>query len=289
MKVAGITIIRNAIRFDYPVLESINSILPLVDKMFVGVGNSEDETKLLIQSINSPKIQIIDSVWDDTLRDGGRVLAVETNKVLDVVPAEFDWIVYIQADEVIHEDGIGEIQQAMHKALSDKSVEALLLKYLHFYGHYRYLGDSRRWYRREIRVVKNIAGLRSFRDAQGFRINNRLIRVKLVEAYVYHYGWVKNPRIQLEKDKSFQKLWHKDSALNRKMVIADEYDYRNIDSLAIFTGTHPYVMHPRIQKADWDFQFDTSKKNFSLKDKALYLIEKLTGYRFFEYKNYKII
>jgi len=289
MKVAGVTIIRNAIRFDYPVVESIQSVLPLVDTMFVGLGNSEDDTKGLISSISSPKVVFFDSVWDDSLREGGKVLAVETNKVLDKVGKEYDWIIYIQADEVLHEDGLNIIEGAMKNYLHDQRVEALLLNYRHFYGHYRYLGDSRRWYRREIRVVKNIKGLRSFRDAQGFRINNRLIRVKRVDAYVHHYGWVKDPRVQLEKDKSFQKWWHPDEELKTKTIQASEYDYGNIDSLKLYEGTHPAVMKERISSANWDFVYNTKIRNLSLKNRILEWIKHLTGYRFFEYKNYKEI
>jgi hypothetical protein len=289
VKVAGITIIRNALKFDYPVTESIRSILPLVDKMYVGVGNSQDDTRGLIESIASEKLVIIDSVWDERLREGGKVLAVETNKVLDAVPADFDWIFYIQADEILHEEGIPFIREALSQHLRDSRVEGLLLKYRHFYGHYRYFGDSRRWYTREVRVVRNLKSVRSFRDAQGFRIDNRLMRVKLVDAYIHHYGWVKNPVFQLAKDKEFQKLWHSDERLAKRKVEATEYDYKNIDSLSLYQGTHPAVMKERIQAADWDFVFDTEVKNFSFKDSILNFIERITGYRLFKYKNYKII
>ena len=85
MKVAGFTFIRNAVRYDYPVVESITSLLPLVDELVVCVGNSDDSTLALIESIASPKIKIFHSVWDDSLREGGKVLAVETNKALAAV------------------------------------------------------------------------------------------------------------------------------------------------------------------------------------------------------------
>jgi len=90
MKVAGFTIIRNAIKFDYPVVEAINSILPICDEFIVAVGNSDDETLQLIKSINSPKIKIIETVWDDSLRQGGQVLAIETNKAFDAISKDVD-------------------------------------------------------------------------------------------------------------------------------------------------------------------------------------------------------
>src|SRR3954467_2993440 len=80
MKVSGFTFIRNAVKNDYPIVEAITSILPLCDEFIVMAGNSDDGTRELIEAIGSPKIKIIDSVWDDSLKEGGRVFAAETDK-----------------------------------------------------------------------------------------------------------------------------------------------------------------------------------------------------------------
>ena len=133
------------------------------------MGNSDDNTLELIKSISSPKIKIIESVWDDSIRKGGLLLAKETNKAFDAVSADSDWVIYIQADEVIHENDIPMIKEAMEKWKDDKKVEGLLFEYKHFYGSYAFLEDSRLWYRREIRIIRNDKHIRSFRDAQGFR------------------------------------------------------------------------------------------------------------------------
>src|ERR1700742_1004044 len=103
MKVAGFTFIRNAIKNDYPVVEAITSILPVCDEFIVALGNSEDETEQLIRNIGSAKIKIIHTVWDESLREGGKVLAAETDKALDAVSPDIDWCFYIQGDEVMHE------------------------------------------------------------------------------------------------------------------------------------------------------------------------------------------
>ena len=91
MFVSGFTIVRNAIRFDYPIVEAIKSILPLCDEVVVAVGKSEDETLQLIKSINDSKIKIIETIWDDSLREGGKVLAAETNKAYDTISEKADW------------------------------------------------------------------------------------------------------------------------------------------------------------------------------------------------------
>jgi glycosyltransferase involved in cell wall biosynthesis len=288
MKVAGFTFIRNAVRYDYPVVESISSLLPLVDELVVCVGDSDDDTLKLIENIGSPKIKIIHSVWDDSLREGGKILAVETNKALAAVAKDADWCFYLQGDEVLHEEDYDAIRNGMLRYKDDLKVEGLLFNYRHFYGSYQYIGNSRKWYRHEIRIVRNSIGVNSYKDAQGFRIKNRMLNVKSVDAFIYHYGWVKNPNQQTEKQKNFHKLWHSDETV-KNMVQADEYDYNAIDSLALFDGTHPIVMKNRIAKMDWDFQFDVSKVQTTFKYRVLNFLEKVTGHRFFEYKNYRKI
>jgi hypothetical protein len=288
-KLTGFTIVRNAIKYDYPIVESIKSILPIVDEYIVAVGNSEDETLQLIRSINSPKIKIVETIWDESLREGGKVLADETNKAFDAISADTDWCFYLQGDEVVHEKYHAEILNSCEKYLDDKKVDGLLFNYEHFYGNYDFVGDSRTWYRNEIRIIRNDKTIRSYRDAQGFRKNGEKLNVKKVDAFIYHYGWVKDPRSQSEKQKTFHQMWHDDEWIKQNVSEADAYDYSIIDSLKKFEGTHPEVMKDRLQKMNWQFHFDLSKKKFKLKDWLLYQIENATGVRLFEYKNYKRI
>ncbi|MFM8949267.1 MAG: glycosyltransferase family 2 protein [Bacteroidota bacterium] len=289
VRVSGFTIVRNAVRFGYPVKEAILSVLPLCDEFVVLVGNSDDGTRQLIESIADPRIRIFDSVWDDSLREGGKVLAVETDKALRLVSPESHWAFYIQADEVLHEHGYQALRDAMLKYRDDKRVEGLLLHYRHFYGSYDYLGDSRKWYRNEIRVIKTNLGIQSYRDAQGFRKSNKALRVKPVYAFVHHYGWVRPPKTMQAKEESFHRMWHSDEWVSKNVAIADEFDYSKIDSLSVFKGTHPEVMHERIASINWKFAFDPLQKKRSLVANILYWIEELTGWRPGEYKNYKKI
>lgn len=289
MKVSGFTIARNAVKFDYPVVEAITSILPLCDEFIVNVGKCEDGTLELIRSINSPKIKIIESVWDDSLREGGKLLAVETNKAFGAVSADSNWAFYIQADEVLHEKYLDVVKKGMEAHKYDARVEGLLFNYTHFYGSYSYVGNSRRWYRNEVRVIRNDKNIRSYRDAMGFRKNDEKLKVKPLDAHMYHYGWVKPPKAQQEKQKSFHKMWHSDANAAKMAGNADEFDYSQIDSLESFTETHPVVMQKRIAEKNWEFSFDTSKIKLSLKDKLLMQIEKSTGWRPGEYRNFEVI
>lgn len=289
MKVVGFTFVRNAITYDYPVLESIHSLLPLCDEVIVAVGNSADDTLGLIKNINSPKIRIIETTWDDSLREGGRVLAVETDKALAAVPADADWAIYLQADEVLHEADYPAIRAGMERWKDDKNVDGLLFSYRHFYASYDYVGDSKRWYRREIRIVRPGIGVYSYRDAQGFRRgDNQKLRVKLLDASVHHYGWVKPPAAMQRKQETFNKLWHSDEWVAENVAPAAEFDYSQIDSLQHFTGTHPRVMEERIRQQNWRYDHDMSRNRLRLKDRLKHWLEQLTGYRIGEYRNYKL-
>ncbi len=289
MKISGFTIIKNAVKNDYPIVEAITSILPVVDEMIVSIGDSEDTTEQLIRSIPSDKIRIVHSVWDPALREGGRVLAVETDKAFDHISPDSTWAFYIQADEVVHEQYHEAIRSAAIKYKDDKKVEGLLFHYTHFYGTYDYVGDSRKWYDKEVRIIRNARSIRSYKDAQGFRKDGRKLNVKLIDAWMFHYGWVKDPAQMKQKMYNAGKLWHSDEEMNAFLEKGEYFDYNAFDSVGRFTGTHPVVMKDRITRKNWNLQLDTSRKNFSLKNKILYWIEKATGKRLFTYTNYRIV
>ena len=291
MKVTGFTFIRNAVDNDYPVAEAITSILPLCDEFVVAVGNSADGTRELVAGIDPQKIRIIDTVWDDSLKEGGKVFALETDKALDAVAPGTDWLFYIQGDEVIHEKYLPLIKKEMEDNLNNPKVEGLLFKYLHFYASYDYYGDSRRWYRREIRLIKNIKGLRSYRDAQSFRIDNRKINVKLIDAWVYHYGWARPLQGLNNKTKNFNKFYHDDDWNSKHMTETYQFDYGNADRIRRFTGTHPAVMQKRIGMTRWEIDFGNKplKKDYTLRRRFLQFVLDTTGWSIGEYQNYKIV
>lgn len=290
MKVSGFTIIRNAVKNDYPVVEAITSVLPICDEFVVAVGKSDDATYELIKNIPSDKIRIIETVWDDTLREGGRTFALETDKAYQAISPDTEWCFYIQADEVLHEKYYDTVRDAMIRFKDEKSIDGLLFNYKHFYGSYDYVGESWQWYRREIRIIRNNKNIFSYKDAQGFRKKpSAKLNVKLIDAYIYHYGWVKDPRLMQKKINNWYKFYRDDSWINNHVVPDQEFDYGNVSSLELFTGSHPEVMLPRIERKNWKFDYDISRKKYSTKEKIKRFISFLIGYRIGEYKNYKII
>jgi hypothetical protein len=290
MKVTGFTFIRNAVKFDYPVVEAIKSILPVCNDFVVAVGNSDDNTLELIQSIDKQKIKAIETLWDDSpkIKNGGMVYALETDKAFQAVPEDSDWAFYIQGDEVIHEKYLDNIYALMERYKDDKQVDGLLFNYLHFYGSYNYVGISPKWYNHEIRVIKNDKSIYSFRDAQGFRKrNNQKLNVKPVEAFVYHYGWVKEPRTMMDKIKNSYAYYHKENLANEKYPV-EMFDYSSIDALSIFNEAPPEVMKERIARKNWSFEHDISFNKLSFRYKGKIFIKKYLGINTY-YENYIVI
>jgi len=289
LKVSGFTFIRNAIKLDYPIVEAIQSILPICDEVVVAVGNSGDSTLELIQSIDPVKIRIIETIWDDNLRENGAVLALETNKAFQAIDSESDWAFYIQGDEVVHERYLETIRNAMIYYQNRNDIDGLLFNYLHFYGSYDYVGASSKWYREEIRVVKNNKSIYSFNDAQGFRKGeNQKLNVAKIQAYVYHYGWVKEPKAMQQKQESFNRLWHDDQWINENVSKSISFEYEeHVSQLSIFQDTHPKVMRNRINNKNWKFDYDISRNKRSLKDQFKDFLLKI-GINA-SYQNYRLI
>lgn len=291
MKVCGFSFIRNALKFDFPIVEAITSVLPICDHFVVAVGKSDDDTRNMIKEIAPEKITIIDTLWDESLKSGGFVYAAETDKAFDAIPDAFDWCFYIQGDEVVHEKYLPIVLKSMQDNVTREEVDGLLFHYKHFYGTYDYIGDCRHWYRNEIRVIRNDKSIRSYKDAQGFRKNGEKLNVVPACAEIYHYGWVRHPKFMQEKVDSV-KAFYDGISQEEAMSLASEKEFSydaEYDALVRFEGTHPKVMRERINRLNWKVKVDTRKINMKLKYKILYRIEKLFGVRLFEYRNYKLL
>lgn len=300
MKISGFTFIRNGIKLKYPFIESVQSILPICDEMVIAVGNSEDGTRDAIAQIPSAKIKIIDTVWNDALRTGGKILAQQTDIAFDAITG--DWGFYLQGDEVVHEKDLSLIFDACEKHLYREEVDGLLFPYYHFYGNYDYIAKpkTRGTYPFEVRVIRNNKLIRSFRDAQGFRkfsstesmkreeLPSRL-NVKKIIAHIYHYGKVRGPKDELERSKEFHKLWHSDEWVKNYVGTQSAFDYRPEYPLIPFKDSHPAVMKERIEKLNWDYKYDPGKLKISAKHRLMNIIEGATGLSPFSFRNYKIL
>jgi len=251
MKISGFTFCRNVVKFDFPVVEAITSILPIVDEFVVNVGKSEDETLEVIHSINDRRMKIVESVWDESLRKDGRIFGIQQDIALSHCTG--DWAFLVQGDEVIHEEDLPVIRMALDRYSPDPTVLGLVLRVLHFKGDYWSIDP---WmYRKATRIIRNHRGTYSTTDCCDFRTaeNDQMIKSgtkgRLINARVFHYGWVKHPQI-LQRKLAYQHSRHDGEVLSPEEIEARATflaQFPNYDILKTFRGTHPQVMSARIR------------------------------------------
>lgn len=262
MKISGFTMVRNATKYYFPIKESILSILPLVDEFVVALGNNdpEDRTRQEIESIPSDKIRIIDRVWSEEDYVDGRIFAKETTFALE--QCRGDWCFYLQADEVIHEQDLPLIRQACTQQVDNLAVDGFLFNYHHFFADYDHYLPVHGWYKQEIRMVRNRAKVYSYKDAQSFRkADNQKLNVLPLEAYIYHYGWVRPPHLMQSKKKEQDSMHHgQEKTAAHYQGQAATYNYGALGKIPIFKGTHPQVMDAFRAKMDWSKDLNYSKK-----------------------------
>ena len=254
MKVCGFSIAYNALRFGYPIEASLRSMLPLVDELILNIGEGDDDTWNLVQSMREPKIRAFRSWWDPNLRVGGQLLAQQTN--LALARCTGDWGIYLQADEILHEKDYPLIRQAMERHRND-STEAIRFRYRHFYGSFQTIQDyPQTWYSRGIRIVKLGIGASSWGDAMDFCLRHDgrdwFLRYADIDAYIYHYGWSRPPEVMRAKRVNFERLYHDDDALTEpSRDVADVYP--DLGNLRYFRGTHPAAIRNVVESQNWKF------------------------------------
>jgi hypothetical protein len=287
MKVSGFTIVRNAIKLDFPVVASIRSLLPVCDEVVVNVGRSDDETLELVRSIDDPKVRILETEWDMTIRN--RVLGDETLRAMRA--CRHPWGIYIQADEVLHERGAEEVAAAIARHDADRRVEGLLVRYLHFYGDLDTIAVNRRWYRREVRAVRLDPALDilPYQGAQGFRVGpeHRKIRARLTGAEMFHYGWARPTQALKAKRETNRVIypWSREREARRPLLPW-------FPGLTRFRGTHPAVAREWVDARRQDVERRVEPPHFQpefLRFYASDIIERLTGARIFEFRNYTVV
>jgi glycosyltransferase involved in cell wall biosynthesis len=291
MKVSGFTFVRNGVKFDYPVLEAMRSLLPLVDELVVVVGKGEDETLSRVQAFaaKEPKVKVFESVWDEKLRRDGAILAQQTDLAISYCTG--DWGIYLQADEVLHEEDYPRIRAALERALARDDVDGLLFDYVHFYGDFFVVNRSPSAYRHEVRAIRLKTGVVSWRDAQGFRrpVGNSFEKLHVLRtgARIFHYGWVRPPEVMAAKTVAMDKLYHGDAA-----GTGDNHKYKRIYGLESFTDSHPAVMKERVERKSWAVDLLGAPLVWEWKDARKVFtrtVERITGWLPFQYRNYVLL
>jgi hypothetical protein len=285
---SGFTLVRNAVQLNFPIVPAIASLLDVCDEVVVNVGKSDDATRELVAGIGDPRVRIIDSAWD--MSKGGDTFALQTQRAMEACRGS--WGVYIQADEVLHERGAKIVKDTVAECDRDERVEGVLVNYLHFYGGFDRIATNRQWDAREVRCVRLGRDIRPYLDAQGFRVGPdfRKIRARPTDAQMFHYGWARPAQAIRDKLEVTKQMYpwateRLDRELRRGTL-------RWIPLLRKFTGAHPAVARAWIAETTRKPPPTIEPPRFQPAHLRLYLsdwIERLTGARVFEFRNYEVV
>jgi len=302
MVLSGFSFARNAHTLGYPVAESIKSILPICDEFIIAIGRGSDgdRTREIVLNIDDPKIRIIDTEWMDVERIRSAIYSQQTNLALNGCRGK--WCFYIQADEILHEKYLETVGRACRDFESNSSVDGFLFGYRHFWGDYDHYLVNHRWYPREIRIVRNNRQIVSVGDAQSFRYaDGRKVPVVALDAEIFHYGHVRDPRTLHVRKKVVASIYKGTSAeqQNTPQKIDAPFDYGSLEKLPLYNGTYPQVMKERIASINWKHLLTYSGKSDAklphdrLKYRILTFIEQKilmgSGREFWGYKPYRIL
>ena len=285
---SGFTLVRNAVKLDFPIVPAIRSVLEVCDEVVVNVGKSEDETRDLVASVKDPRVRILDTEWDFTKKN--LMLSIETQRAMDACRGS--WGIYIQADEVLHERGAHILKEKVAEWDRDGRVEGLLVKYLHFYGGFDQIATSRRWYRREVRCIRLGKDIRPYQGAQGFRVGPeyRKIHARVTDAEMFHYGWARPAKAIKQKLEISQTIYPWGRERLAKEHARDYLEW--IPLLRGFAGTHPAAALEWIAARAHDPERVIGPAHFKPEHIRFYFsdwIERLTGARVFEFRNYVVV
>lgn len=259
----GFTLLRNGLKYDYCFQEALTSLSGVCSKIFLALGESEDETAKVISSM--PFIEVIPTVWDESLRAGGLILSQQTNIALERAKAcdQADaWGIYLQCDEVFHEEDYELIKEDITKA-QQQGCDAISFRYWHFWQTHHHVAINKKWYPQEIRAIKLNSSIESWGDAQSFRNWTKCYQSN---ARIFHYGHVREPSKYLDKKRDILTLYHSDEKLAKYKKREKKFD--NQTKTLLFFGNHPKVMKERIIRLGDIWQLPAKEEVYIVGDKA---------------------
>ena len=285
---SGFTIVRNAEILDYPLTESVCSALPLCDEFIISCGDSRDNTLGIcnaLQADHPDKIRLNFVEWDEKQQRGGYQLQHHTNEALK--ECRGNWCLYLQADEVIHEEDYALIQTAQNRAGELSAVDGIVFEYEHFYGNYSFTIQGRNWYRREVRLFKNGRSIQAFRDAQGFRREGKRLRAISSGARIFHYGYVRTVQTMEAKAIEMARWWGNSPQLSAASLIP-----RRHFGLRRYNETHPSQMSSRIGRSSGLCDPSQSRRVWNtdeIKNCVTFCWESVFRFRIGEFRNYELV
>lgn len=239
----------NCFHLDYPLEAAIRSALEVVDEVFVNEGNSFDETKDLLVSLQEEFGKDVVRFETRNWIHNRNWQQIERNYAIK--QAACDWILILDADEMIHENDVSTI-----KTLTETPhLNFIDFKVTHFYGLPKYVNTNPSWYSHHVRLGKKNTNYK-FRNSPGGSCcdicsgkplqpvhGRRASDIAYSGIQLWHYGWVRDARVMGIKTKKFNAWYSNDKKyFNGHLDEKVPFNYKmekSMHFLREFKGTHP--------------------------------------------------
>ena len=275
MSVALLYRASNLIAMDYPFEASLASGLAFADEACIVAGRSQDGTDDLLYGLQAQygasrvKIKheaiVFDQGWQERW----------WRSASDMTGA--DWLMYIDADEVLHENDAGVIAEL----LKYEQIKAINFPVTHFYGSDNwFVTPSAKWLTRNTRIGRRSSGyeMRNMTNPDGSGCACHMVirpngNGSVENAHTYdgpgvyrtsivllHYGWVRNAQALAVSQAKHRAWYHNDANLfDGHIPDVSPWDFRMRDmytagKIALWNGEHPACMTDWIARHEpaWD-------------------------------------
>jgi len=176
---SAFTIVKNFINYGYPLPEAIISILPLVDEFVVLITDSKDGSLKTLEMFRDQYSKIKIFQEDEPSIKGPIYYSYLTNKAKEYCKKDSEYLIYIQADEIFHEE---TVEYLVHYMLKERAYD---LYFFNLTANYYYIDLRLKW---RTKIIKNEHQIKSINDAIRFNINGiKLFTPKPVYHFVYAF------------------------------------------------------------------------------------------------------
>jgi len=229
----GVTLVRNGDKLKYPWRQCIYSLAKLCDHVIVNCDPASEDRTLekihwLHERMKNTAVSVLHSTWDMGITMGEE-LATQANKILPLVSKKTDWIVYMQADEMIHEKDFYFLKEYLGQLPANVSQVELYRTY--FWKNLKRRAPAHEtWLGRIFRPGTHVVG------GDGMYLVRRSGGVQRAPYWIYHYSRMGQEEDVTARIRNLDHMFHPED----EVANFAPFKYDEADTLVGYTGTHPH-------------------------------------------------
>lgn len=239
----------------FPLRAVLSSMAPVCSEIIVNADTTSEGTVEAVREIaKTLPVQIIESAWNWEAKDKGQEIARQTN--LAVERATSEWLLDLQADEVLHEDEHPILRAYVENAPAD--ISGFQMVRLYFFESLDVLRTD--WTQPLTRLFRKGSHVVAGDGMDTQRLWGNVAKARGV--HLYHYSRIGDAKAIVDRIMKLSSLFHERATLTHA---PQEYDFTRLwnydsfstdnppesvdaeDVLVPFTGSHPKYIHEYYQ------------------------------------------